>query len=361
MSTADFPSTDARLLDLIGGFWTTQALFAAADLGIPDVLAGTACDATTVAAAVHADVDATTRLLLSLESLGVCTADADGKFGLTDMGLLLSDRHPQSLRGWVLMTGRHMWRNWGGLTDAVRTGSAGFRRCGETDRFSPLAERQQEAADFNRAMTELTRYVADEVAALVGGLASDGATVVDVGGGHGELLSVVLAGNPALRGVDFDLPHAEPGAWALLQARGLAGRAGFVAGNFFETVPEGEVLLLKSVLHDWDDPRCTELLLLCAQALPASGFLIVVERLLPEQVQARRNCQAICRSDLNMLVGTGGRERQLGAYERLLGAAHLTLEKVVSAQAGFALMVCRRIQEHALLPGFPDSLQRADA
>jgi hypothetical protein len=62
MSTADFPSTEARLLDLIRGFWSTQPLFAAAELGIPDTLIGTACDPTTVAAAVHADVDATARL-----------------------------------------------------------------------------------------------------------------------------------------------------------------------------------------------------------------------------------------------------------------------------------------------------------
>jgi hypothetical protein len=342
MSAAMDPSTNAPLLDLIGGFWTTQALFAAAELGIPDLLVDAASDAITVAAAVHADVDATARLLLSLVSLGVCTTDADGKFGLTDMGLLLSDRHPQSLRGWVLMTGRHSWRNWGSLTDAVRTGSAAFRRRGEADRFAPLAERRQEANDFNRAMTELTRYVTADVAALVGELTSAGATVVDVGGGHGELLGAVLADNPELQGVVFDLPHAEPGALALIQARGLTDRACFVAGNFFETVPEGEVLLLKSVLHDWDDPRCTELLRLCARALPASGFLIVVERLMPERVHPRSDCQAICRSDLNMLVGTGGRERQQGEYERLLSAARLSAERVVTTKAGFALLVCGR-------------------
>jgi hypothetical protein len=351
MSTAAHASSEAQLLELVGGLWTTQALFAAAELGIPDVLVEAASDALTVAAAVHADADATVRLLHSLVSLGVCTAQADGSFGLTAMGLLLSDRHPRSLRGWVLMTGRHLWRNWGSLTDAVRTGSASFRRRGEVDRFAPLAERQQEAADFNRAMTELTRYVAADVAALVGELASSGATVVDVGGGHGELLSAVLADNPGLLGVDFDLPHAAPGACALIEARGLTGRAHFVAGSFFESVPEGEVLLLKSVLHDWDDPRCTELLRQCGQALPLSGYLIVVERLMPEEVQARRDCQAICRSDLNMLVGTGGRERQLGAFERLLAAARLNLAKVVSTKAGYALLVCRRVQEPARQEG----------
>jgi hypothetical protein len=351
MNTAAQTSTEARLLDLIGGFWSTQALFAAAELGIPDVLVETASDALTVAAAVHADVDATARLLHSLVSLGVCTAQADGRFGLTAMGRLLSDRHPQSLRGWVLMTGRHLWRNWGSLTDAVRSGSAGFRQRGEVDRFAPLAERQQEAADFNRAMTELTRYVAADVAALVGELASGGATVVDVGGGHGELLSAVLADQPELRGVDFDLPHAEAGAWTLIQARGLSGRARFVAGSFFESVPEGEVLLLKSVLHDWDDTRCTELLRRCAQALPPSGCLIVVERLMPERVHEQRDSQAICRSDLNMLVGTGGRERQLGAFERLLAAARLNLAKVVSTKAGYALLVCRRVQAPARQEG----------
>jgi hypothetical protein len=66
------------------------------------------------------------------------------------------------------------------------------------------------------------------------------------------------------------------------------------------------------VLHDWDDPRCSDLLRRCASALPPSGFLIIVERLMPEQLHPRPDCQAIRRSDLNMLVGTGGPERQLG-------------------------------------------------
>jgi primosomal protein N' len=196
---------------------------------------------------------------------------------------------------------------------------------------------------------------------LVGEWAAAGATLVDVGGGHGELLSAVLADNPGLLGVDFDLPHAELGASALLQARGLAGRTRFGAGSFFESVPEGEVLLLKSVLHDWDDARCTELLRRCAQALPPSGSLIVVERLMPEQVHARQDCQAICRSDLNMLVGTGGRERRLGAFQRLLAAAGLNLAKAVATKAGYALLVCRRAPASARQAGSPDPLPQAVA
>lgn len=347
LSALTQPSVEGRLLDLVGGFWTTQALFAAAELGIPDVLVDGPCEAGTVAAAVHADVDASTRLLLALVSLGACTVDAEGRFALSEMGLLLCDRHPQSLRGWVLLTGRHLWKNWGSLSDAVRTGSASFQRRGEADRFAPLAQRQQEAADFNRAMSELTRHVAADVAALVaatvGHLASTDSTVVDVGGGHGELLSAVLAGHPGLHGVVLDLPHAAPGAAAWMQARGLGGRARFVAGSFFDAVPRGDVLLLKSVLHDWDDPRCIELLQSCARALSPSGCLIVVERLMPEPVQPRADCQAVCRSDLNMLVGTGGRERRLREFEHLLAAAELRLSEVLTARAGFALLVCRGI------------------
>ena len=45
-----------------------------------------------------------------------------------------------------------------------------------------------------------------------------------------------------------------------LQASGLGGRAEAVGGDFFVDVPEGDVYLIKQILHDWNDDQCRTIL-----------------------------------------------------------------------------------------------------
>jgi hypothetical protein len=60
-------------------------------------------------------------------------------------------------------------------------------------------------------------------------------------------------------------------------AIGLAERCEAVAGDFFEAVPQGDVMLLKQILHDWNDEQCIILLRNCAASLPKAGRVLVVE------------------------------------------------------------------------------------
>jgi hypothetical protein len=112
-----------------------------------------------------------------------------------------------------------------------------------------------------------------------------------------------------------------------------------VSGDFFCGVPAGAGLyLLKAVLHNWDDARCVQLLQHCRAALAPSARLVVIERLLPEQAQDSPAARAAVRSDLNMLVGLGGRERSAAQFAALLAAAGLALRRVVPLAGEFALL-----------------------
>ena len=79
--------------------------------------------------------------------------------------------------------------------------------------------------------------------------------IVDVGGGHGMLLSAILAAHPDVRGTLFDLPEGIDAA-----KRGEGGPlpgVTFIAGDVFETVPEGgDAYLFRHLLHDYDDDDC---------------------------------------------------------------------------------------------------------
>jgi hypothetical protein len=341
MMAAQTEADASCLLNLVGGFWTTQVIYTAVELGLADAMAQGPCSIQNLSTRLKANHDAIERLLQSLVSLGVCRADAMSNYALTAMGELLVDGHPRSLRAWTILTGRYFCSRWENLSEVVRSGSAVHTLRGEADRFQSLNERPAEAADFNRAMTELTRLVATDVAQIVAQIAAPSATVIDVGGGHGELLSVILTVNRSLQGTIFDLAHAASGAQQLLKQQNLDGRANFIAGSFFSTVPEGDILLLKSILHDWDTGHCDTLLQVCATHLGPSGQLLIVERMLPDQVSVLPGHQAICRSDLNMLVGTGGRERTYAEYEDMLQRAKLCIADSRSISAGFTALLCK--------------------
>src|SRR6185503_16666012 len=109
--------------------------------------------------------------------------------------------------------------------------------------------------------------------------------LIDVGGGHGELLAHLLARCPGMRGVLFDLPHAIGIAQERIANAGLTGRCECVAGSFFDEVPTAaDVYLLKNVLHNWNDERCVRILETCRRVMRADGRLVLVEWVKPPRV-----------------------------------------------------------------------------
>jgi hypothetical protein len=329
-----------RLLELIHGCWTTQALCATVELGIADALADRPMDAATLARRAGTDPQATARLLRALVSLGVCESRGTA-YGLTSMGRLLAAGPAPSLQGWARLAGRGLWAPWHGLTDSVRTGLGHHARAGK-DRFDALDGDAEAAGAFQQAMSELTALIAGPVAAIVDERLVGSGHAVDVGGGQGGLLVAVLASRPGWHGTVFDRAHARAGAERLLHESGLADRVVVVSGNFFDGVPTGDVLLLKSVLHDWDDARAALLLRRCADALSPGGTLLAVERVMPEAPDDLPAHRALCRSDLNMLIGPGGCERTEAQFRALFATAGLSIIGATPAAAGFVVLEATR-------------------
>jgi hypothetical protein len=198
---------------------------------------------------------------------------------------------------------------WSHLLHSVRTGETAFTAVHGVDTWTYRAGHPEEGGVFDAAMTALSRRVTAGV--LEAHDFSGYAVIADIGGGRGALLSAILARHPGARGILFDQPgvvaDARPGE-----------RCDVVAGDFFERVPEGaDAYILKSILHDWDDAPAIAILRSIRQAAaPGSAVLIVERRLGPPNAEPAGKL-----SDLNMLVGTGGRERTRDEYAALLDAA----------------------------------------
>lgn len=317
------PATLAmRVLDLIGASWMSQAICAAAELGIPDLIAGGCQSIDELASAARCHRESLQRLLRALATLGLCSETEDGSFTLTSSGLLLRSDDPSSMRANAIWWGRYLWPVWAGLADSVRSGSSVRERRTGQKGFAHVESDPEAAAVFNCKMSELTRLAVGEIMRVY-----DFAQVrrlIDVGGGHGELLAQLLAAYPCMRGVLLELPHAVGIARERMINAGISGRCECVVGDFFDAIPGGaDVYLMKNVLHNWNDERCVHILGNCRRAMSADARVVLVEWVKPPRCGVTAMDQAIARTDLNMLVGMGGRERSQAEFDALLRAAGL--------------------------------------
>jgi SAM-dependent methyltransferase len=329
-----------RLLGLINANWMAPAIRTACVLRLPEEMADAPQRTERLAQATGCDADALHRLLRALVAIEVCEEPDRGVFALAPMGELLLDDAPQSLRAWALLVGGPHWQRWGELDLSVRTGLSQRRRAGAADGFDHFDGDPATAALFHRAMVDLTRRIAPAVVRAID--VPNRARIVDVGGGSGELLAHLLVEHPRSSGVLFDLPHALRDAPAVLERAAVGHRCELVAGSFFDGVPaDGDLYLLKSVLHNWDDARSIALLRQCARAMPPGSRLCAIERLLPDRVGNSMHDRSIARSDLNMLVSLSGRERGRAEFERLFDAAGLALTTVDATGADFHVVQAR--------------------
>lgn len=331
--------TAQRLFGLINAAWTTRALAVAAELRLAEALSDRARSAHELADALDCDPCALQRLLRALTTVEVCAELPNGRFELLPLGQLLAEEAPQSLRAWALQFGRQLWPAWQDLDVSVRTGKGVRERAGETDGFSHLHKDASAAGVFNRAMVEITRIVAPEAVRRVD--QGSARRIVDVGGGHGQLLAAFLARWPAAVGVVLDLEHAAAGAESFLHEVRLADRAAFACGDFFESIPAADVLLMKAILHDWSDERCAVILRNARRALSDDGRLLIFDRVMPDRLGTSERDRDQARSDLTMLIGVGGRERTQAQLRQLLFEANFAIRAIHPLPLGISLLDSR--------------------
>ena len=199
-----------QLLIEAHGSWATQAVYVACELRLPEALSSGASTVQALANRVNANPAALARLLRALTTLDIVAATGQDAYTLTRKGALLTEDHPASVRSWIIWWATNLWQAWGHLLDSVRTGQSARKLMAGIEGFAHLEADPAQAAVFNQALVQLTRLTASKVVAAYD--FSRFATVMDVGGGYGELLLTILQALPDLRGILFDRPHALAGA-----------------------------------------------------------------------------------------------------------------------------------------------------
>ncbi|GMY09115.1 anthranilate N-methyltransferase-like [Fagus crenata] len=193
--------------------------------------------------------------------------------------------------------------SWSQLKNAILEGGHAFNRAHDGMNAYEYASKDARFSQvFNTAMFNRTTILVKKMLESYKGFEKL-KQVVDVGGGIGVALSLITSKYPNIKGINFDLPHV------IQHAPPFPG-VKHVAGDMFESVPKGDAIFLKGILHAWSDDCCLKLLKNCYNALPNTGKVIVLEQILPIYVDIAPFFQEKSLSDMLMMTQTpGGKER----------------------------------------------------
>jgi hypothetical protein len=324
----------AQLMQMIFGFVTTQAISVAARLSLADLLKDGAKSADELAQATGTRARPLYRLLRELASVGIFAEDDAGRFKLTPLAEPLQSNTPDSLRDFSIFIGADWhWRAWGDLFGSVQSGQPAFEKIYGKAYFDYLSENTGPAQVFNDAMTSISTVAS---AAVVDGYDFTGINkLVDVGGGHGMLLSSILEKYPQMTGMLVDAPSVVAGTKEAIEARGLSRRCEAVSGDFFVSVPAGgDAYIMKHIIHDWNDERASTILQCCRRQMSAEGRLLVVEMVIPED-----NAPSFSKlMDLEMLVLLQAYERTEAEYRELFDRSGFRLTRTVPTKSAYSVI-----------------------
>jgi hypothetical protein len=333
VATSEVPPPIA-ILQLISGFWISRCIYVAAKLGIADLVKNESKTAAELAAATGTDEPSLFRVMRALASVGVFSQDADGRFAITPLSETLRSDIRGSLRAFAMTElGEEHYPAWGELLHSVRTGEIAFDHAFGMPVWEFFAKHPDNATIFNDAMSGLTAQANEAILSQYDFAGIN--TLVDIGGGHGGLITSILQRYPGMNGILFDSPEVIEGARTVVDGLGVGDRCQLVAGNFFELVPEGgNAHILKWIIHDWNDDQSVAILKNCHRALPENRKLILVEAVVPASNEPHFSKFI----DLNMLVMTGGRERTEEEFRALYKTAGFRLTRVVPTDSPFSVI-----------------------
>ncbi len=296
----------SRIMEVGMAFWPAKVLLSALELELFTVLGSNSMTGLELQAALGLHPRANPDFFDALVALRFLDRDGDGPdahYRNTDETAVFLDRSsPKFMGGFLEMANARLYRFWGNLTEALRTGMP-QNEIKETGApmFAELYRKPERLEQFMDAMSgisvvnfealaekfDLTRY----------------RTLCDVGGAAG-LLSIVAARKyPHLKCTSIDLPAATLIAQRKIDSAGLSDRVTARALDFFaEPLPEAEVITMGMILHDWNLDKKMQLIRAAYHALPPEGAFIVVENLIDD---ARRENVFALMMSLNMLIEFG--------------------------------------------------------
>ncbi|KAG5229465.1 hypothetical protein OIU76_022755 [Salix suchowensis] len=217
-----------------------------------------------------------------------------------------------------------LMESWYHLKDAILEGGVPFNKAYGMTAFEYHGKDPRINKVFNKGMSDHSTITMKSILETYRGFEGL-ASLVDVGGGTGAVISAIVSKYPSIKGINFDLPHV------IADAPSFPGVEN-VGGDMFVSVPKADAVFMKWICHDWSDEHCFKLLKNCYDALPENGKVILVDCILPVVPDTSLATKGVFHVDVIMLAhNPGGKERTEKEFESLAKG---------SGFKGFEVMCC---------------------
>ncbi|HZJ47098.1 MAG TPA: methyltransferase [Pyrinomonadaceae bacterium] len=325
---------EVALMQMLFAPLAAQAIHVVAKLGVADQLANGPRSINELAQETGSDASSLYRVLRALASFGVFAEKPNKVFELTPSADLLRTDVKGSLRDIAAFMGADWhWSVWGQLSYSVRTGKPAWDHVHGKAAFPYFSENKEAGRIFDDAMSSNSSLAID--ALLKAYDFSQYGILVEVAGGHGRLLSAIVAATHGLKGILFDQPYVIEGAGEKLKNSPVASRIELQSGDFFVSVPRGgDAYLMKHIIHDWDDERALSILTNVKRAMNPGAKLLLVEVVITEENTADVGKFV----DLEMLVSPGGKERTAQEYDELFARAGYRLTRIIPTESPYSVI-----------------------
>ncbi len=296
----------SRILEVGLGFWQSRTLLSAVELGIFTLLGNRSMMGEDIGKEIGLNPRGIWDFLDGLVALGFLERDGDGVNGRYSNNKLtsvyLDKNSPDYIGGILEMASTRLYRYWGDLTEALRTGKPqNESRHNEEPIFDVLYRDPVKLEGFMRAMAGLSARNFESFAERFD--FSRYKTLCDIGGATGQLSILVARANPHIRCISFDLPVVEPIAKKYIHDSGVADRVKTASGDFFkDPLPNADIITMGMILHDWNLEKKMQLIRAAYEALPEGGAFVAIENIIDDA--RRKNVFGLMMS-LNMLIEFG--------------------------------------------------------
>jgi len=308
------------LYSLLLGFVGPFVLRTAVVLGLPDIIARAGPDETLTLKQIAAQLKSKSvnefelqRVLSALVTCKIFRCNKVGttlemQYGLTPASKLLVTENPHNQAPMVLFqTDPAAQAPWQQLHRCVLYGEQPWKCAHGKDAWKYFNDNPELSKCFNDSMASGTTVDLIAVRKYEG--FKDIKTLVDVGGGIGKALETIISSYPHIHGINYDLPHV------IADAPTIPGIE-HVSGSMFESVPSGDAIFMKHIMHDWNDENCLKILNNCQRALPEKGKVLIFDFVMSP------NGGIPQMFDMVMMAHTdGGTERTEEQWSKLLTTA----------------------------------------
>mgnify|MGYP002632126968 FL=1 len=319
-----------RLIQLGSLFWQSRVLYVAARLDIATLLGDQQLSMDELAEKSSCHRDNLYRLLRMLISMGIFQEIEPGVIANNKTSAFLDEAHPQCVRAMILMhNSPEMTKPWiEEMENGIRSGEIPFSLAHGDDLFEYMDSHTEFGNLFSKAMDTTEAIIGDKFITDFNWGRYD--RIIDVGGSKGSKSITILSKHSHLKAIVYDRSQVIEKARSFWEGKvdpSVLARIEFVSGDAREQVPEAssnkDVYLLCALLHGLNDEDSVRVLRnICRASNSHKAEVAIIDAVLAEQKESLM----LTSFDMQMLMGTEGRERTVSEWEELCanGGYHIT-------------------------------------